>query len=223
MQIMAGTELPRHVKLINAFVLILMATLTIFAMELWIAWKVSPAAHSYGWNRFSYFTIQSNIIATITYLISALAILRKKYLGSWFRIFRGAAVLYMVVTAIVYALLLQDAEVNTGKDGFDWKNFVLHQLGPFFITVWWLLWPSRFSVSLSESLIWLIFPILWLIYTFVRASYTGWYPYPFLDPERTGGAAGVGKYIVGVTLGFIVLSQLLRWISKARENNNTLY
>src|SRR5690606_18619065 len=98
---MASTELPQKLKWINAIVLIAMAILTVDAIEPWIAWKIDPDAHAYGWNRFSYFTVQSNFIAVITYLIAATAILRKKKMGGWFRYLRGAAVLYMLVTGIV--------------------------------------------------------------------------------------------------------------------------
>lgn len=215
------TELPQHIKWVNAIVLILMAVFTIYAIRPWTAWDGDPNAHGYGWNRFSYFTIQSNFIATITYLIAAIAILRKKQLGEWFRYLRGGAVLYMLVTGIVFAVLLKDTELN--PDHFNWSNFILHELGPFFITVWWLLWPSRKPIAALGACCWLIFPLLWVIYTFIRASITGWYPYPFLDPATAGGIVGVAGYVCGLTLFFIVLCQVLAWISRARKNNDTLY
>lgn len=219
---MAKAELPRNIKWINAIILIVMAIVTVWAISPWNAWK-NPDSFAYGWNLFSFFTVQSNLIATATYLIAAIAIVRRNELGDWFRYFRGAAVLYMIVTAIVYALLLRDTPVNPNRTGFDWKNFVLHQLGPFFITCWWLLWPSRKSISAGKSLRWLIFPILWVIYTFIRASFSDWYPYPFLDPDKAGGAGGVSVYVLCITVAFLLLSQLLAWISRARENDHTLY
>jgi len=220
---MKRSELPQKIKWINAIILIVMAGLTLAAIEPWKAWKIDPDSHAYGWNRFSYFTVQSNFIAMVTFLIAATAIIRKQRMGEWFRYLRGAAVLYMMVTAIVSALLLQNTEVNPTPGVFNWNNFFLHELGPFFITVWWLLWPSKFPVTSRGSFRWLIFPILWTIYTFIRASYTDWYPYPFLNPDKTGGVIGVSLYIVGIALVFIMLSQLLAWISRARANNHTLY
>lgn len=220
---MTNTELPQHIKWINAIVLIAMAIFTVAAIEPWSAWEGDPTAHGYGWNRFSYFTVQSNFIAAITYLIAAIAILSKKRMGGWFRYLRGAAVLYMLVTGIVFALLLRGTEVNSNPGQFNWQNFILHEAGPLFIIMWWLLWPSRLPVSSRNSLWWLIFPILWTIYTFIRASAIGWYPYPFLDPAKTGGERGVAIYVAGITLFFILLAQLLAWISRARANNYTLY
>lgn len=200
-----------------------MAVVTVIAIKPWGAWNIDPNAHAYGWNLFSYFTVQSNFIAAATYLLAAIAILRKQKLGEWYRYLRGATVLYMMVTGIVAALLLQNADVNANPGHFNWNNFILHEAGPFFITVWWLLWPSRLPVSSRGALCWLIFPFLWTIYTFIRVSFIGWYPYPFLNPARTGGTIGVMLYIVGIAIFFIILSQLLGWVSRARANNRTLY
>lgn len=200
-----------------------MAMITAIAIEPWNAWDLARTSHYYGWNKFSFFTVQSNFIAAVTYLIAATTILRKKKLGEWFRYLRGAAVLYMLITGIVFALLLQNTEVNPDPGHFNWKNFILHQWNPFFITVWWLLWPSRLAITSRESFLWLIFPIFWIIYTFIRALFTNWYPYPFLDPDNVGGIAGVSFYVLGITVLFFILGQLLAWVSRVRANNYTLY
>jgi hypothetical protein len=220
---MKDTELPQDIKWFNAVVLVIMAWVTLVAIEPWTAWQMDPQSHGYGWNRFSYFTIQSNMIATATYIIAAVAILRKKQLGEWFRYLRAAAVLYMIVTGVVFTVLLRDTAVDTDPNHFNWSNFILHEFGPFFITVWWLLWPSKKPITAANSFYLLIFPLIWVIYTFVRAAITGWYPYPFLDPDVSGGIAGVSCYVLAITIFFLFLCQLLAWISCARENNNTLY
>lgn len=215
--------MPQKLKWINALVLVIMAIVTIDAIKPFNAWKISPDSPGYGWNKFSYFTVQSNLIAATCYLIAAFAIFRKKKLGEWFRYLRGGAVLYMMVTGIVFALLLKNTAVNPDPSHFNWSNFVLHEFGPFFITVWWLLWPSRSPITARQSLYWLLFPFLWVIYTFIRAAMTGWYPYPFLDPNTAGGMVGVSTYVVGLTIFFVILCQLLAWISRVRANNYTLY
>src|SRR5690606_3055057 len=112
MSINSKDRMPQNIKWINAIILIAMAVLTVAAIAPWNAWLISPDAYSYGWNRFSFFTVQSNLIASATYLIAATAIIRKNKMGGWFRYVRGAAVLYMIVTGIVYALLLQNTRVN---------------------------------------------------------------------------------------------------------------
>ncbi len=213
----------RRVPLINVAVLLGMAGLIIMAIRPWTAWSAERLPDYYGWNLFSYFTVESNLIAAVVFVLAAIAIIRQKPFGDWFRYLRGGAVLYMLVTGIVYALLLQNNPDANPSLGFSWDNFVLHQLGPIFIIAWWLLWPSAKAISSREAWWWLVFPIVWIIYTLIRASVADWYPYPFLNPDMTGGFGGVALYVIGITIGFIALSQLLAWVSRERSKNTSLY
>ena len=210
-------QTPQTIRWINAWALIIMATLIIFALRPWGAWH-NPDPNYYGWNLFSYFTTQSNLIAAVTYVIAAIALLRRTALSGWFRYLRGAATLYMLITGIVYTFLLAQYTVTN-----TWSNIVLHQFGPLFIIVWWLVWPSRKPISIRGANVWLIFPGAWLIYTFIRAAFTHWYPYPFLDPTHVGGKINVALYVLGIAAGFVVISQSLAWLSRVRASDNSLY
>ncbi len=215
--------ISRSHQLVNALVLLAMAALVIAAISPWAAWDAGRAPSYYGWNLFSYFTVQSNLIASVVFVMAAIAIIRQKSYGGWFRYVRGGAVLYMLVTGVVYALLLHNNPEANPSLGLDWKNFVLHYLNPVFIVMWWLLWPSAKAVSVKGALWWLAFPILWIVYTLIRGAALDWYPYPFLNPETAGGWGGVTLYIIGIALAFVVLSQLLAWVSRERVRNNSLY
>lgn len=220
---MKNTSKSRPAPLINITVLLTMAALIIAAIRPWSAWSAERLPDYYGWNLFSYFTIQSNLIAAVVFVLAAVAIIRQQPFGDWFRYLRGGAVLYMLITGIVYATLLQNNPDANPALGFDWKNFVLHQLGPIFIIAWWLLWPSAKAISVREALWWLAFPILWIVYTLIRATFTDWYPYPFLNPDKVGGWGGVTLYIIGIALAFVASSQFLAWISRERVRNTSLY
>ncbi|MEC5179728.1 Pr6Pr family membrane protein [Arthrobacter sp. CG_A4] len=84
---------------------------------------------------------------------------------------------YMTITGIVYSLLLSDVEVNTP---IPWVNVVLHFTIPTVMVIDWLVDLPRIRVSLRESLIWLAFPLLYLVYSLLRGPIVGWYPHPFL-------------------------------------------
>ena len=213
--------LPKDVRIIAAITLIAFAVLIIIAIAPWSA-STNADPNYRGLNLFSYFTIQSNFIAATVYLISAFLLLTNSRLGAWFGWLRGAAVLYMLVTGLVYTLLLQNASDAHAALGFNWRNFVLHQIGPLFILAQWLLWPAIKAISVRQALLWMIFPIIWLIYTFIRAGFTGWYPYPFLDPSLAGGTGGVILYVIGIAIGFFLLAQLIAWISRLRARNFSL-
>ncbi len=144
-------------------------------------------------NFFSYFTIQSNLIAIVALTLAALATLTG---GSRrYDLLRGGAVVYMTVTGVVYALLLSGTDVDTA---LAWVNTVVHQLMPIVIVVDWLLDPPAAPIPLRRSLVWVAYPIVWIAYTMIRGPIAGWYPYPFLDP----GPNGYGPVIV--TTGVIV-------------------
>ena len=154
-------------------------------------------------NFFSFFTILSNLLAVVSLVGSAT---RGDGAGSrtW-DLVRGQAVVMMTVTLVVYALLLEDADVSLND---QWVNVTLHRLFPIVVIADWLLDPPGSSVSLRDSLVWLAFPLLWTGYTLVRGALVGWYPYPFLDPAN-GGYATVAAYVVGILVFGAIVSAIV--------------
>ena len=49
---------------------------------------------------------------------------------------------------------------------------------------------------MSDLRAWLIFPIVYVVYSLVRGPIADWYPYPFLDPNLDGGAGKVAIMVV---------------------------
>lgn len=154
----------------------------------------------------SYFTIQSNLIAAAVFLVGA-ARWRAGADHGW-DLVRGAAVVYMTVTLVVFALLLSDTDVDTAT---NWVNAVVHQVMPIAVIADWLVDPPGSRITFRASLVWLVYPLLWIGFTLVRGAMAGWYPYPFLDPVN-GGYGSVALYVVAI-LGFgILLCALVAWI-----------
>ena len=55
------------------------------------------------------------------------------------------------------------------------------------------------SEELSDSMIPILnFPLIWVAFTIVRGSITGWWPYWFLDPTGAGGVGSMLMYIFGI-------------------------
>ena len=143
-------------------------------------------------NYFSYFTIESNLIAVVALLTMA---------GRWpadhspvVDVLRGGAVVYMTVTCIVFTLLLSNTDVDTA---IPWVNTVVHQLMPLVIVVDWLLDPPVARLTIREGLLWLGYPLVWIVYVLIRGAIVGLYPYPFLNPAN-GGYPSVGAYCVAI-------------------------
>lgn len=158
-------------------------------------------------NFFSYFTNLSNILAASVLIVSSGFLITKRKASITDDIIRGAAVLYMAVTGIIYATLLSGEDLGLLS---PFNNFVLHYLMPVIIVVDWIYQPQRSTFSAKQTLWWLLFPLVYLAYSLTRGAYVDWYPYPFLNPAKVGGYDAVALYCLAVLGLFLLLSFGLR-------------
>jgi hypothetical protein len=159
-------------------------------------------------NFFSYFTIQSNLIA-VAALLWAAATWRGR--SPTLDFFRGAATTYMTVTFVVFALLLADTDVDTA---IVWVDRVLHRVIPIVMMADWLLDPPAARIELRRAWWWLAYPLAWVAYTMVRGAMVGTYPYPFLDPAN-GGYGLVLAYSVAILVGMLLFIWIIVSIGNA--------
>lgn len=157
-------------------------------------------------NFFSFFTIQSNVFAATVLLISAY-VGWKKPPSRRLEYFRGAVTTYMVVVGFVYFFLLRSEGLGPNIT-LPWVNFILHYLFPIYILLDWIVAPLAHKLRFSSALLWLIFPVAYLVYSLIRGAITGWYPYAFLDPHGPDGVAGI--VIVGIAITLLCLG--LTWL-----------
>ena len=85
----------------------------------------------------------------------------------------------------------------------------------------WVCAPPKYRLELRWRLLWLVFPLLFLIYTLLRGASVDWYPYPFLDPSRVGGYAGVAAYSVVILAVFVMFAALLIWLGDYLREQRT--
>jgi hypothetical protein len=185
------------------FALLTIAAMVTQAVDLAGAGKLDPV------NFLSYFTIQSNVIAAVVFLVGAVA--RRGAHGKGWDLVRGGALLYMTVTYVVFALLLSGIDVDTR---LAWVNTVVHTVFPLAVIVDWLIDPPQHRISFRDSLVWLVYPLAWTAYTLIRGEIAGWYPYPFLDPAN-GGYGSVAWYVVGILVFGIVLCVVIGAVGNA--------
>ena len=179
------------------------ATLTLVALIVLVSELLARGTFDLV-NFLSFFTVQSNVFGIVVMLGSAwLAFVGARPSRTW-DLVRGANVLYLTVTLVVFNLLLAGADVGVP---LAWVDTVLHRIFPIVVILDWLLAPPE-RLYIREALIWLVYPVVWLVYTLARGAATGWYPYPFLDPVN-GGYGSVAAYVVGIFAGGIVLIVLL--------------
>jgi hypothetical protein len=145
-------------------------------------------------NFFSFFTIQSNLIA-VALLVAGAATWRAGR-SATLDFLRGAGVVYMTVTGIVYFLLLRNTDVDTA---IPWVNSVVHEVMPLVIVADWLIDPPAARIAVWRGLLWLSYPLVWIAYTLIRGAITSWYPYPFVNPANGGYASvAVSSAVIAV-------------------------
>ena len=174
-------------------------------------------------NFFSFFTIDSNIVAAVTLFLGAFLVLRGGADPRWFAVLRASATTYMVITGIVYNLLLRAIELPQGTT-LAWSNEVLHAIGPALVLLDWLLVSGKRRLRMTDVWIVLAFPIVWTTFTMLRGPWAYdvendrlWYPYPFPNPETSpNGYLSVSLYMVIIALMFAAVAALVIWGNRRR-------
>jgi hypothetical protein len=199
--------------LIGARLTLGFATLFAVIAQAWMLY----ANHIFDpFNYLGYFTNLSNIVAAIFLIISAVYLARSRKPTPQGDLLRGAATVYMTVTGLVYITLLSGEDLGLLM---PWVNILLHIIMPLGVIADWLYQPPLSKISAKRALWWLAFPLLFLGYTIIRGAATGWYPYPFLDPDKAGGYGGVTLYCIGILAAFLLVSWGIRCLGNSLKRH----
>jgi hypothetical protein len=155
-------------------------------------------------NFFSYFTNLSNLVAVVVLLASVLV--RSSPRSETTDIARYVSTVNMAIVGIVFSLLLRNVDLGAL---LPWVNIVLHYVMPVAIVLDWLLQPPAATLKARHLALALAFPAAYLVYTLLRGSVTGWYPYPFLNPANVGGYGGVAAYALGIFAAYLLAGSAL--------------
>jgi hypothetical protein len=166
-------------------------------------------------NFFSFFTIQSNILGVAA--LFALVLVPRARRNALFDGARSAAVLYMAITGVVFALLLAGMQEEL-QTTVAWVDFVVHKLMPVVLVADWLIDPPRRRLPWWTVLAWLSYPLAWFAYTLVRGEIVDWYPYPFVDVSELGYGEVLGRAAV-LTVAFAVAAAGLLWLGNRRARD----
>ena len=151
---------------------------------------------------FLFFTVLSNLFAAGIFLEGG----RRQLSGQppvpdlW----RGAAVVFMAVTFIVFAVLLRDLQEEL-QTNVMWVDTVLHRIMPVAVMADWLIEPPHGPLGFQRAFVpWVVPPLAWTGFTMLRGALDGWYPYPFLNPAN-GGYGAVVLYAIGILVVFLAV------------------
>lgn len=198
-------QYPKHrtVVIVSRFLFAALTTLAIIVQFAVAAQKpnFNPV------NFFSFFTIESNIIAAIVLAVGGWAMLTGVR-AAWWDTLRGGATTFMVITGIIYILLLSGME-EALQTTLPWANLVLHYILPVVMLLDWSMNPPNKRLSLKQVGVWLLFPVVYAIYSLLRGPLVNWYPYPFLDP-RPEGYVPVFVSMLGIGVATVIICLVIK-------------
>ncbi|MBL0738669.1 Pr6Pr family membrane protein [Flavobacterium sp. GN10] len=168
---------------------------------------------------FSFFTITTN---SIVFLCSAFLLFGGKSRANAF--FRKcttitAITVYILIVGIVFNLLLRPTLHLEGHHLI--VSEIFHSVVPILFLVFWLFFVSPEKISFKTIWFWLVYPIIYMIYTIFHGFISSFYPYPFIDVTKLGLQTALVNGVF-VLIAFVVLSAILISISKIRTKKISL-
>lgn len=155
------------------------------------------------WRLLGFFTNLTNGIAAWCFAAMAL---RGRFLTPFWM---GALTLWIGIVGVVYyGVLFHPLE------GLSfWADIAIHGVAPLAVALWWIAYAPK-GLSWHDAVVWLFWPLVYVVYALGRGVTTGAYPYPFIDPLQIGwgGVAvwftGLGCVFLTAGLSMVALSHL---------------
>ncbi|MDE3182046.1 MAG: Pr6Pr family membrane protein [Bacteroidota bacterium] len=168
---------------------------------------------------FSFFTILTNLLVAIYFTSQSFQ--RKNHSAGFINqpgVLTSVTV-YITIMGLVYQILLRHIWQPTGLQKI--VDELLHSLIPLLVIIYWYFFENKSKVKYRQVFKWLIYPLVYLFYILVRGSFSGFYPYPFVDVRNLG----VQKVLINSTwlvILFAVVSLLFVWIGKLFDKKKVL-
>jgi hypothetical protein len=84
---------------------------------------------------------------------------------------------------------------------------LLHSVIPVLFITYWLVFVPKAGIEYKGVFKWLLYPLIYVTYTLIRGTFTGFYPYPFINLSELGFNKVLlnSTILTGVFLGFSLL------------------
>jgi hypothetical protein len=122
-----------------------------------------------------------------------------------------AVTVYIVIVGIIYNTILRFLGQLTG---LQWVlNELEHLIIPLLFLIYWFIFIPKNQLQWNNFWPWLIYPLVYVIFVFIRGSFSGFYPYPFLNVIKIGFNQALINSLY-VTIAFFAVSLLFIAIGK---------
>jgi len=156
-----------------------------------------------------YFTIQTNIIVFVYFLLILLD--EKRDVGIYRSMF-GGVLIYIFITMSVFIIFLQSIFHPIGVAFLG--NVFVHYITPLLVLGYFFYERRNYNFKMSDIKLWLIYPLAYMTFVVILGSFTGDFLYPFFQVS-TVGIIGLSAAMVLLIILFLLLSFLVvKMVSK---------
>jgi len=198
-----GEPMSQTARRGGAAVIAIVAAVTL-AMRLYLRLQQSDGMLDALSYMSQYFTLLTNFITLLMMLWIALG----RDLSE--RLIKAVTIAIVGVGLIYHALLAHLVTLS----GIDlWADHGTHTFVPLLTGLWWVFLAPRPALRWGDIPMWIAWPIVYCVYILIRARFSGFYPYPFLNVPVIGWAGLIGA-VAGLVLGFVAIGLSLTGLSR---------
>jgi hypothetical protein len=195
---------------LRKLILVLIALCGWFAlaaqMKLNIGSKAAPLTEILT-RYFSYFTLLTNLIVVV--VCTSILLLPYSAMGRFSNRYttQTAVTTYIMIVGIVYNIVLRPLWKPTGLQ--KPVDELLHTIVPLLFLLQWIFFVKKNQLPYKSILPWLLYPLIYVIFVLTRGSFSGFYPYPFIDLNKLSilqvfvNSAGIAVAVIVVSLTLI--------------------
>jgi hypothetical protein len=168
---------------------------------------------------FSYFTIDTNILVALCFTFIFLR--SKSRLGKSFSkpTTITALTVYITIVGIVYNTILR---LTWNPQGLALVvDEILHTIVPVLFILFWVIFTPTEGLKYKHAFSWLIYPLVYMLYTVIHGAITKFYPYMFVDVTRHGYgkvASNAGLILFAIFVLSLILIATGKTTSKIGKN-----
>jgi len=146
------------------------------------------------WSSALYFTIQSNALAVVSLILFM-------FIGdSLFKtLLRGVTLASLALTFAVYNFVLYNIFADWGTAGYVFDRTATHLIMPLGYLIDWLVFDPRCRFKRRHVALWLLYPVVYGIASFVASTVLGATLYFFFS--ASGGVMGAILWILAIGAG----------------------
>ncbi|MEO6851234.1 MAG: Pr6Pr family membrane protein, partial [Mucilaginibacter sp.] len=133
---------------------------------------------------FTFFTILTNLLIAVCTIV--LVIKPASYWGKFFSRPSTLTAIAVSITIVgaVYNIILRSLWKPQGFQRL--VDELLHLVIPVLFIIFWVVFVPKGLLKWRNILLWMVYPLVYLLIVIVRGMFSGYYPYPFLDINTFG-------------------------------------